>query len=273
MQNSGSEPDQEITQKQTAVNVGGNINNSLAGKANIEPFLVLKEAMVIGRLSRLPLGLATLIILGVIMVLATLLAPFANNSLVQELILPLLQVLLAPLLCGLSLMGIKSAVGIKLTAKQVFDCLPQTAVLVKGSLIMMLALLALATLCSTLQLPVILQMLIVMTVNLLMSFTLPLIFEKKLAPIAAIKLSVQVSVRYLHKILFCLFAVGALFSLGLLPLAQAGAEPGLMYLASGLFIILIAVPFYFTVNGILYRQLFGVSIMRSNKAGASSFSA
>ena len=263
------EPSSSVNEspEKTEVTIGGSIENSLDWKANISPMAIIKEAFVVCRPTRLPLGLAMLVTLGGMMILNSIFTPI-EQMLDLPLALPLVQIFIAPLVTGLTMMGVHASLGGQLQTKQVFTTAKLFAPLIQLSVIIFIMGFVLTRVLSLFAEVGAVHLLMIALFQLLVGFSYPLFMEKRLQPIDAIKISFQSSWRYLHKIIACNLITVLLVTIGLLP--SAGAVEGaavspLSYFASSLFIIFIAVPYHFVVNGILYRELFGIKVLVSNK--------
>jgi hypothetical protein len=110
-----------------------------------------------------------------------------------------------------------------------------------------------------------------------LSLALPLVVEKKLSPIKAIIISVQVT-RFQWFKLFTIYTllIVALF-LSLLPLViLAETQLNIVGIMFFLFALTFIAPLFYNVKGILYREIFGMQIRAVDaKAlpGNDSFSA
>jgi hypothetical protein len=152
---------------------------------------------------------------------------------------------------GVEMMGVYHAVGLKTNSKLIF------AFLKRGSWVAVCALLTsvLVTLgMSLFYLPGI-------YLAVALSLTLPLVVEKKLSPIKAIVLSLQVTRFQWFKLLaIYTFLFLALF-LSILPLVIIANTP---FSVMGVMFFLIALtflaPLFYNVKGILYREIFGMQL-------------
>jgi hypothetical protein len=156
-----------------------------------------------------------------------------------------------PFLVGVEMMGVFHAVGLKTNSKLIF------AFLKRGSWVAVCALLTsvLVTLgMSLFYLPGI-------YLAVALSLTLPLVVEKKLSPIKAIVLSLQVTRFQWFKLLaIYTFLFLALF-LSILPLVIIANT---QFSVIGVMFFLIALtflaPLFYNVKGILYREIFGMQL-------------
>jgi len=269
--NKPSEDNEGATQGFSEIVIGGSIEKSKQGLMNVSVMDMIKEAFSACRPARLQLGLALLVTLGAMMLLLQVSSPL-NSLIPQPILLTLMQIIVTPLITGLSMMGIHCALGGKLQVKQVFDPVKRAAPLIQASVLILGLSLIVSSVLSVVISDVLLQMLLTGIVQLLLGFVYPLIVEKRMDPVTAISISFQVSWRYIHKIIACNLVTVLLVTIGFLPALSALAEEGpspLAYVASFLFFIFIAAPFYFVINGILYRELFGIKVLVSNKTQLS----
>ncbi|MBA6263724.1 MAG: hypothetical protein ACI9N3_001889 [Colwellia sp.] len=240
------------------VQMGGSIEKSLKGEYTIDVSSVLKEAWQLTLQSRIAinLGLFFTLVLGVIVSLLISNAMGGIEQVIQDpqsttLLNIVVTMIIYPFLVGVEMMGVFHAVGLKTNSKLIF------AFLKRGSWVAVCALLTsvLVTLgMSLFYLPGI-------YLAVALSLTLPLVVEKKLSPIKAIVLSLQVTRFQWFKLLaIYTFLFLALF-LSILPLVIIANT---QFSVIGVMFFLIALtflaPLFYNVKGILYREIFGMQL-------------
>jgi hypothetical protein len=240
------------------VQMGGSIEKSLKGEYTIDVSSVLKEAWQLTLQSRIAinLGLFFTLVLGVIVSLLISNEMGGIEQVIQDpqsttLLNIVVTMIIYPFLVGVEMMGVYHAVGLKTNSKLIF------AFLKRGSWVAVCALLTsvLVTLgMSLFYLPGI-------YLAVALSLTLPLVVEKKLSPIKAIVLSLQVTRFQWFKLLaIYTFLFLALF-LSILPLVIIANTP---FSVMGVMFFLIALtflaPLFYNVKGILYREIFGMQL-------------
>lgn len=238
--------------------MGGSIEKSLKGEYTIDVSSVLKEAWQLTLQSRIAinLGLFFTLVLGVIVSLLISNAMGGIEQVIQDpqsttLLNIVVTMIIYPFLVGVEMMGVFHAVGLKTNSKLIF------AFLKRGSWVAVCALLTsvLVTLgMSLFYLPGI-------YLAVALSLTLPLVVEKKLSPIKAIVLSLQVTRFQWFKLLaIYTFLFLALF-LSILPLVIIANT---QFSVIGVMFFLIALtflaPLFYNVKGILYREIFGMQL-------------
>ncbi|GAB3018148.1 hypothetical protein GCM10027098_11340 [Bowmanella dokdonensis] len=222
--------------------LGGSLEHALAGEYKIDLRALLKEGWALSNTNRWVMVQAVLLLvsLTIVGVLAYLkLAEIKGIEPTDPQFLMLAElgwiILSAPLFTGLIMMGINNSVGGICKPEQLFHFLPRTLVL------------ALTALMSGLLVELGMMLFILPGLYLMVatSFSLPLVVEKGLTPAKAIFVSIRV---INHKwreflLLYCLF--GCLFFLSIITFGLA-----LFWVA----------PFYYAVKGLLYRDIFGITV-------------
>jgi hypothetical protein len=240
------------------VQMGGSIEKSLKGEYTIDVSSVLKEAWQLTLQSRIAinLGLFFTLVLGVIVSLLISNAMGGIEQVIQDpqsttLLNIVVTMIIYPFLVGVEMMGVFHAVGLKTNSKLIF------AFLKRGSWVAVCALLTsvLVTLgMSLFYLPGI-------YLAVALSLTLPLVVEKKLSPIKAIVLSLQVTRFQWFKLLAIYTFLFLALLLSLLPLVIIANT---QFSVIGVMFFLIALtfiaPLFYNVKGILYREIFGMQL-------------
>lgn len=240
------------------VQIGGSIETSLQGQYSIDVPSVLKEAWQLTLRSRISINLGLLFTL----VLGIVVSFFISNTMggIEQVIkdpqaTTLLNIavtmIIYPFLVGVEMMGIFHAVGIKTKSKMIFSFLR------RGSWVAVCALLT--SIFVTLGMQLLYLPGIYLAVAL--SLALPLVVEKRLSPIKAIMISVQVT-RFQWIKLFTIYTllIVALF-LSLLPLViLAKTQLSIVGVMFFLFALTFIAQLFYNVKGILYREIFGMQI-------------
>ena len=249
-----SEQDQQ-TSKQKTFTVGGSIEKALSGQVELSPVAVLQEAWRMTWKNLLSFAPATILLalaytavflavlqikLGDISIFLSIVTGQVSPS--ADLAFTLFtagfsaQVLIAPLTAGVSLMGMSYAVGIKCNVRYLFQGWRYAG----AALLVTLAAEILQGLVS-IYLP-----LVSLYFSMTFGLAILLVCEKQITPLRALRLSFQASNRKFFAVLalHIVFALALIFSIAL----------------SGIGLLFV-LPFIFTVKGIMYRNIFGVTMM------------
>ena len=245
-------------EKDSIIQVGGDVEKALNGEYSIRPKQVLQEAWKVTHASRWPINIGLLFVLILGMVTSLIAAQYLGGienifenpeaSLILNIVVTLI---IWPFLAGVEMMGVLHAVGMKTQPKLVF------AFLRRGSWV------ALCAVMTSVFISLGLQLLILPGIFLavVLSLTIPLVVEKRLTPAKAIVLSIRaLRFQFFNILAVYLFLVLALAT-SALPLALAQNEAMLMF-ASVIFIVAMSylAPLYYNVKGILYREIFGMKL-------------
>jgi hypothetical protein len=257
-----------LPEKITIVQVGGNIESALKGDYQIDVKAILTESwqQTLKSRSAINLGLLFSLILGMLVSLvighylggveAVLADPEASM-----LLNVIVTVAIWPFIGGVEMMGVLHAVGMKTDVKMTF------AFLKRASWVVLCALFTSVLISLGFQLFILPGIFLAVTLSL----TIPLVIEKKMTPMKAIILSVQ-TLRFKFLSLFSLYFM-LLFTLIILfmPLAMllesSFAPLGVMVLLFGMSFL---APLFYNVKGILYREIFGISLATNNDTDISS---
>lgn len=222
--------------------IGGNIENSLQGKANIELKSLAKEAWHLSQTAKSGLlqGAVIVVVLGLCLI-SVLQNIFSIDdwSLAPSRVRLILQISLtiitAPFLAAMLMTGMSHSVGEKppfsLVLKKVIN----------SALIILVALL----LSFLVDLGFALFLLPGIYLGLATGFSMMLYIEKHVTPRQAIMLSIKVFNRYWLPLTVFYFAIFLLFLIGMFTF-------GVAYIW--------IIPFYFNFKGVLYRELFGIRV-------------
>lgn len=244
-------------EKVSVVHIGGNVEQALKGEYKINPKEVLLEAWRNTQRSRAAIngGLLIVLLIGVFttMLLAELLGGLevVNQDPQRLSILNLaVTIVIWPFLAGVEMMGISQVVGLKTESKQVF------AYLKRGSWV------AVAALLSSVLVGLGLQLFIIPGIFLAVCFSLivPLVVEKKLSPLQAISLSVK-ALRFQWFNIFAVYLpLAIVLVLIIAPLGQVTGNATIFAFAFLIFGLSYLAPMYFHAKGILYREIFGITL-------------
>ena len=247
-----------MSEKITIVQVGGNIESALKGDYQINVKAILTESWQQTLKSRLAINLGLLfsLILGI---LVSLLVSNYLGGIESVLADPdasmLLNVVVTiavwPFIAGVEMMGVLNAVGLKTAPKMTFGFLK------RASWVVLCALLTSILISLGFQLFILPGIFLAVTLSL----TIPLVIEKKMTPMKAIVLSIQ-TLRFKFLSLLVLYFILLLSLLVLiLPLAllleSSFAPLGIMIFLFGCSFL---APLFYNVKGIVYREIFGVSL-------------
>ncbi len=252
-----------LSEKIKVVNVGGTIEQALAGKYQINIQAVLSEAWDNIKSSRLSINLSLLFVLVLGTIVSLVVSNFFggiehvmqqaqaadHNSTALQIINVVVTMAIWPFVAGIEMIGVTHAVKKPIHPKMVWGYLH------RGSWV------ALCALLTSILISVGLQFLILPGIALaaLLSLSIPLVVEKKLSPLQAI----VISIRSLRFSLLPLIAIYAILLMCLLMLAL----PMVLLLKSDLLLLAVIAflyglsylaPWFYNVKGILYRETFGV---------------
>lgn len=241
------------------VQIGGSIEKSLQGQYSIDVSSVLKEAWQLTLSSRISINLGLLFTLVLCVIVSFFLSSMMggiehviNDPQASTLLNIVVTMAIYPFLVGVEMMGVFHAIGLKTNSKLIF------AFLKRGSWVAVCALLTsvLVTLgMSLFFLPGI-------YLGVALSLALPLVVDKKLSPLKAITLSLQVT-RFQWFKLFAIYMllILALF-VSLIPLLiLAKTQLSVVGVVFFLFSLTFLAPLFYNVKGILYREIFGMQLL------------
>jgi len=247
-----------LPEKITIVQVGGNIESALKGDYQIDVKAILNEAWQQTLKSRLAInvGLLFSLMLGILVsfVVSNYLGGIEavlTNPEASMLLNVVVTIAVWPFVGGVEMMGVLHAIGMKTDVKMTF------AFLKRASWVVLCALFTSVLISFGFQLFILPGVFLAVTLSL----TIPLVIEKKMTPMKAIVLSIQtlrfkfLSLFFLYSILFMLLVV--LFIPLVLLLESSFAPLGIMILMLGVSFL---APLFYNVKGILYREIFGVSL-------------
>ncbi|MCP4989007.1 MAG: hypothetical protein GY928_24005 [Colwellia sp.] len=253
-----------MPEKNVIVSIGGSVEQAVKGEYSLDVKAVLFEAWQQTLKSRMSINLGLFFVLifgmavsfvassffgGIELVLQKALEQDAQASQDLQLINIIVTMAVWPFIAGVEMMGVLHAIKKPTQSKMILSFLH------RGSWV------ALCALLTSILINIGFQLLIVpgLLLTLLLSLTIPLVVEKKLAPMQAIILSIKAlrfkitSLLAIYSVLFfallsLVFPIALLIDSSLAPIAIMVFLFGLSYLA----------PWYYNVKGVLYREIFGV---------------
>lgn len=244
------------------VQVGGTIEKAEKGEYNLNINAILSEAWESTRSSRLSINIAFIFTIFLAMLLSMIAGHYMGgleNVLADERATWLLNIvitlIISPFLAGIEMMGVYHAIKLKTHSRLVF------AFLSRGSFVAICALLSSSI--TTLGF----QLLFLPGIYLMvaLSLTMPLIIEKHMSPIKAMVCCLKAT-RFQW---FKMFAIYFLVSIGLfivsIPLIMLDSTAyGLLGVVLFVFGFSYLVPLFYNVKGILYREIFGLTLHSVN---------
>jgi hypothetical protein len=245
-------------EKHSIIQVGGNVNSAIKGEYHLDIASILKEAWQKTQQSRQAIngGLAFVFILGALVSYATgqyfggIEEAFKDPQSLM-LIQTVVSLAIWPFLAGVEMMGVLHSVGVNTNSKLIF------AFLKRGSWVVICGLF------TSILVSVGFQLLIVPGIFLavIFSLTIPLVVEKKFSPLKAMVVSIQ-ALRFQWLKLFSVYLILiAALILATIPLLLTG-QSNMVFIAIVLFFFCLSylAPLFYNVKGILYREIFGLTI-------------
>lgn len=234
--------------------LGGDLKKSLTEGYTLDFKQLFKDAFAITRSNYLPLITACLVTI----VIVAMLYMFSFNQLsdLSETNQTLVNFIFSsfivtPLVTGLQMMGIHHSIGLKSRVTDLFNFFNMILKLALASMIINIIVYATSVLLSETLGEIGLQLSIIVMLYFNMAFCMvyPLIVEKKFPAQVAIKLSFKLVNKNLLQFTLLFILLGLIAFIALLP--------------SGLGMLLF-IPFYFNLMGIVYRQMCGVGIVATD---------
>ncbi|WP_372881984.1 hypothetical protein [Psychromonas sp.] len=239
--------------------LGGDIKKSLTEGYRFDIKSLFKDAFVITKKNYLPLAIASFLTISLlVLAYVYIFNSFGEDETTVQMVLNYAVTLLVapPLLTALQMMGIHHSIGLKTKANDIFNHFNLILKLSLATMIVSLISNTVSMVLTAVLGNIGLQLSIVALLYLNMVFCLvnPLIAEKKLTPLMAVRFSFKIVNKNIIQFTFIYFLLMLLFFVAAIP-------SGL-----GLFFF---VPFYFNFMGIIYRQVCGVSVVAIERpAGA-----
>jgi len=234
--------------------LGGDLKKSLTQGYHLDFKQLFKEAFTVTRKNYLPLITACLVTISIVVALYmfafnVLSGLNENNQTLVNFVFS--SFLVTPLVTGLQMMGIHHAIGLKSRPMDLFSffklilplALASMAINVIAFLISLVFNAVLGEIGSHLSIVVMLY------INMAFCMVGPLIVEKKLSAYLALQLSFKLVNKNLLQFTCLFLLIGVLAFIALIP--------------SGLGMLLF-IPFYFNLMGIVYRQICGIGVVATN---------
>ena len=245
-------------EKQSVIQIGGNIESALKGDYQIDVSAVLKEGWKLTLASRASINLGLIFVLLLGMFTSFIIAYYfggIENVLKDQQASAMTNIIVTlvvyPFLVGVEMMGIFHAVGIKTHPKLVF------AFLRRGSWVAITALITSTLVALGLNLLILPGIFLIVALSLV----LPLVVEKRLTPLKAIVLSIQTTRFQWFKLFYiygALFLVLILIILPIVTTAQSSFSAlGVVFFIIGMTYL---APWFYNVKGILYREIYGMQL-------------
>ncbi|MBL4910103.1 MAG: hypothetical protein JKX78_08850 [Alteromonadaceae bacterium] len=249
-------------EKKAVVQVGGNVESAIKGDYQINVALVLKEAWGQTQQGRQAINLGLVFIFVIGMLVSFVVGEYFGGieaAFKQPKVLLFIQTVVSlaiwPFLAGIEMMGVLHAVGAKTQPKLIFSFLK------RGSWVVICGLFTSALVSIGIQLFVIPGVFLAV----IFSLTIPLVVEKKFSPIKAMVVSLQ-AIRFQWFKLFSIYVILlGLLVLAMTPLLITG-QSSLAFIAIVLFLFALSylAPLFYNVKGILYREIFGLTLHKKN---------
>ncbi|PCI59838.1 MAG: hypothetical protein COB35_10465 [Gammaproteobacteria bacterium] len=255
-------------EKSSVVNVGGNLESAIQGQYQIDIASVLKEAWQKTQQGRSAIngGLALIFVLAMV---ASYWVSSYFGGIEQAIKTPqsllfiqvIVSLIIWPFLAGIEMMGVFHSVGVKTHSKLIFSFLKRSSWVV---------------LCSLLTFVLVsvgLQLLVLPGVflSVIFSLTIPLVIEKKLSPIKAMVISVQALRFQWFKLLTLYVILSIILALTLIPLF-AFQQANLAFIGVVVFVFCLSylAPMFYNVKGILYREIFGLTVQANDNISSNN---
>jgi len=257
-----------LPEKITIVQIGGNIDSALKGDYQINVKAIFTEAWQQTLKSRISMnvGLFFALFLGVLVsfigsrYLGGIEAVLANPE-ASMFLNVVVTIAVWPFIGGVEMMGVLHAVGMKTEVKTTFSFLQ------RASWVVLCALFTSVLISIGFQLLIFPGIFLAVTLSL----TIPLVIEKKMTPMKAIILSIKAlrfkftSLFYIYSML--LLSLVVLFIPLMLLLETSFAPLGIIILLLGTSFL---APLFYNIKGILYREIFGISLATSKDIDMTS---
>ncbi|WP_019612900.1 hypothetical protein [Psychromonas ossibalaenae] len=232
--------------------LGGDIKKSLTEGYQLDFKTLFKDAFVITKKHFLPLLVACLFTVIIVAVSYGLIFDDTNGSETSQMVINFIftSVVMTPLVTGLQMMGVHHSIGVKSKSIDVFNYFNKILPLALASLIINLLVYGINVgLTQALgDSAVVPSLIILLYLNMAFCLVYPLIAEKQVEPVLALKLSLKLVNKNLRQFTLLFMILGLIGIVSLLPYGL------------GLFVF---IPFYFNLMGIIYRQMCGVGVVAS----------
>jgi len=247
-----------LPEKISIIQVGGSVERAVKGDYHLDVKSILTEAWQLTLKSRLTINVGLLFSMALAFIVALFISRYLGGI---EAVLAdqqasmwlniTLTIAVWPFIAAVEMMGILHAVGMKTHPKMIFSFLK------RASWVVLCALLSSTLIQLGLELFILPGIFFAVTLSL----SIPLVIEKKMSPMKAISLSVQ-ALRFKLLPLFSIYFILFMILLTLLTPLAALIESELAPIGVVLFIFgcTYLAPLFYNVKGILYREIFGVSV-------------
>jgi len=249
-------------EKQSYIQIGGNVERAIKGDYIIDIKAILQEAWHKTLQNRISIngGLAFVMLVGML-ISFLLIQYFGGFDYVyqQPQLLLMIQVVITimtwPFLAGVEMMGVFHAVNAKTHVQLIF------AFLNRASWVVLCALLTSTLINIGLQLFILPGLFLAVVFSL----AIPLVIEKQLSPFSALLLSIKALRFQWFRILALYFILTMLVIFSLLPfILLAGNGVGIIGIVIFIFALSYLAPLFYNVKGILYREIFGIRIQHNS---------
>ncbi|TDF42342.1 hypothetical protein EYS14_05835 [Alteromonadaceae bacterium M269] len=226
--------------------IGGDIEKTLNGEFDFDLKQLFEQGWDITQTTKGVIVQSLLVIMAVVLVLVYSLISYIGIENIQsggielepntQFFVDIIStVVLAPLMTGVIMMGVNHSVGAPSKLGNLFQFVPQSLPIVLTSLLTGLVV----------QLGLVLFILPGLYLMIATSFALPLVVEKKMTPLRAIYASIKAVNHNAPKLILLYVGFVGLFFVG--------------FITFGIALIWVA-PLYYNIKGILYRDMFGITV-------------
>lgn len=257
-------------EKQSFIQIGGSLERATQGDYSLDVKSILKEGWQKTQQNRISInaGLVFVLLLG--MSTTFLLTQyFGGFELVYQqpnlmLIIQLvITIVIWPFLAGVEMMGVLHSVNAKTHVNLIFAFLKRASWVIACALF------------TSVFISIGLQLLIIPGIFLAVAFslTIPLVVEKKLSPMKAMIISIQALRFQWFKLFTIYFAITLCVLFAMLPfLLLAGSSLGVIGLVIFIFALSYIAPLFYNVKGILYREIFGITLLQKDSDDSNNIS-
>jgi hypothetical protein len=248
-----------LSKNMSIVEVGGSVESALKGDYTIDVKAIMSEAWKSTLQARTSINVAVLVTLLFGMLISFLLSSTVggieavlNDPQAGMILKVIVTVFISPFLGGIEMLGVLHAVKVKTKSMQMFSFLKRANWV------------ALCALMTSLVISVGFQLFIIPGIFLavVLSVSLPLVIEKKMMPMKAIIISVK-ALRFKWLPILAIYS-GLFFilTLSLLPaISMMDSEMAPIGFVIFFFTLSYQIPLFYNVKGILYREIFGISVV------------
>lgn len=249
-------------EKENVFHVGGSLEKAEKGEYSLDVKAIISEAWQTTKASRLVLNLSFLYCIFIGMLISVVLVPYLGgleavlaDTQSSWLLNLVATIILSPFLAGVEMIGIYNSVNVKTHSRLIFSFLS------RGSLVAICALIA-SSLSS-----IGLTLFIIPGIYLMvaLSLTSPLVIEKRLSPVQSIIVSLKAT-RFQWFKIFALYGIICLSFVLLTFVAMLLSQGAFPVIGTAFFIFgfSFVMPLFYNVKGILYREIFGLTLHAVN---------